>query len=356
MKYKTGIFLIGMALWAGAACSKAFPEDPPSPSFPYPVSASTGTLCIRLEGALSTKVANPSAETEKHCERWAFWLFDQAGDGVVYGCGGAGEEIRRTVLTGTYTAVAVANYPDALVPERVKRIEDVRDRVALLSENAPGSLLMYGESPVELEKDQTAEAAVEVRRLVAKVGVKKVSVAFESPYLASKETVLHGIYLTNVYRSARLGKDYSAAELSPSRDAWYNSMGWHLYGDTDSASDALLGETGLDTVLTPEAPLTTPHYFYAYPNSVPADADIHEAEWAVRCTRLVLQVAVGNKVFYYQIPVPEMERNKVYLAEEVVIKGLGSQDPEQEIPGAIDVVFTAGGQEWDDNYSVTEQS
>lgn len=340
----------------GTACSKTAPEVP----VPVPETAvghcGTGTVCIRLEGGTSTKVTHPSAESEKQCHRWTFWLFDQDGDSVVYGNGQAGEEIRRTVLTGTYTAVAMVNGPAGLDPVSVKKIDDIRLRVADLADNAPSELLMYGETRLTLEKDLTVEAAIQVKRLVAKVGVKKISVAFENPYLAAKTTVLEAVYLTNVYRSARLGKDFSTEELSPSRSAWYNAMGWHLSGESSPACDLLLGETGLDAVLTPSAPHTDDHFFYAFPNPVPQERDTHQDDWSVRCTRMVLQVAVGGKVFYYQIAVPQMERNKVYLAEEVVLKNLGSQDPELEIPGSVDVVFSVFGADWDEDYSITENS
>ena len=38
------------------------------------------------------------------------------------------------------------------------------------------------------------------------------------------------------------------------------------------------------------------------------------------------------------------------------ISALGSMDPEQEIPGAVDVVFSATGQDWDNDVSVLENS
>ncbi len=353
---KPCIFFVCAVLSLGAACSKTTPEAGKSLLEAAAEGDGTGTVCIRLEGILATKVANPSEETEKQGHRWAFWLFDQDGDSVVYGSGQAGEEIRRTVLTGSYTAVALVNYPDGLDPISVKKIGDIRLRVAGLADNTPSSLLMYGETPLTLEKDLTVEAAIEVKRLVAKVGVKKVTVAFENPYLAAKTTVLQAIYLTNVYRSARLGKDYTVEELSPSRSAWYNAMGWHLSGENDPACDRLLGEEGLNAVLTAASPHTDAHYFYTFPNPVPESQDTHQDSWSVRATRMVLQVAVGNKVFYYQIAVPGMERNKVYLAEEVVLRNLGSQDPELEIPGSIDVVFSAFGKDWDNDYSITENS
>jgi len=339
------------------ACEKASPLDSSPESGTEEAGEDTGTVSISLGNPFaSTKVADPSADAEKQCSRWAFWLFDQDGEGVTYGTGSAGEGIQKTVLTGTYTAVAVVNYPDALVPDSILELDDISQWVTQLADNTPTSFLMYGEAPVSLEKDQTVSISVDVRRLVSKIGVKKVSVAFENPYLAAKTTTLQSIYLTNLYRTSRMGSDYAASDLSSAQDAWYNAMGWHISGDTDANTDALVGELDIQAVLTTSAPHTIPHYFYAYPNATEEASDTHDAVWCRRSTRLVLQVAVGSKTYYYQVRIPPMGRNKVYVAEEIVLKKLGSMDPELEIPGAVDVVFSEYGEDWDKDVSVSENS
>ena len=319
--------------------------------------ADTGTVCVSLGGPFSpTRIANPSGSQESTCTRWALWIFDADGESVVFGTGTGGESIRKTVLTGSYTLAAVANYPASLLPESIKKKADLTGWVSSLSDNAPGSFLMYGEIPLELEKDRTVTRTVDVRRLVAKVGVKKVSVAFENPYLAAKTTVLQAIYLTNLYRTSRLGSDYAASELRSGESAWYNVMGWRMDSGADAAMDALVGDMAVQATLTPSAPHTTPHYFYAYPNATPEEADTHDAEWSKRSSRLVLQVAVGDKTYYYQVQIPAMGRNRVYVAEEIILKKLGSMDPEQDIPGAVDVVFSSVGGNWDQDVNVTENT
>lgn len=317
----------------------------------------TATVCVNLGGPFqATRVANPAGSAETTCQRWALWIFDGAGDSVVYGTGLSGESIRKTVLVGNYTIIALVNYPARLVPADIKKKADLTGWVTNLSDNATASMLMYGEAAVDLEKDRTVTRTIDVRRLVSKVGVKKVSVAFENPYLAAKTTVLEAIYLTNLYRTSRLGSDYSPAELLTAESAWYNVMGLRPDSGADPALDALTGDLSVGVTLTPQAPHTTPHYFYAYPNPFPEDEDTHDASWCRRNTRLVLQVAVGDKTYYYQVQVPAMTRNKIYVAEEIILKKLGSMDPEQEIPGAVDVVFSAVGSDWDRDVYVAENS
>lgn len=346
-------------VWAAAsilACGKASLEQPAADAGPVDVEA-TGTVRISLGGPFTaTRVTNPADETETQCQRWALWLFDQNGDSTAYGTSLSGEGISKTVLVGDYTAIALVNYPTSLDPADIRRKQDIANRVTSLSDNATGAFLMYGETTIRLEKDRTVSQTVDVKRLVAKVGIKKVSVAFESPYLAAKTTVLQAIYLTNLYRTSRMGADYTSAELSAASSAWYNVMGWHLGGSTNAATDALVGDLAIQATLTPSAPHTSAHYFYAYPNPTPEGADTHNAVWSIRSSRLVLQVAVGGKTYYYQIQIPAMGRNRKYIAEEIILKKLGSQDPEQDIPGAVDVVFSASGQDWDNDYNVTENT
>lgn len=340
------------------SCGKEglFPQAPP-PEAEVTVPAATGTVDISLGGPFTaTRVSDPAGSVETSCQRWALWIFDGDGDSVVYGTGLSGESIRKTVLVGSYTAVALVNYPESLVPANIHRKEDITGWVTNLSDNAAGSMLMYGEVTVDLEKDRTVNRTVDVRRLVSKVGVKKVSVAFENPYLAAKTTVLEAIYLTNLYRTSRLGADYSAAELRAAEGAWYNVMGWREAADAVPAMDALVGETAIQATLTPSAPHTVPHYFYAYPNAWAADDDTHEVSWSRRSTRLVLQVKVGDKTYYYQVQIPAMGRNRIYVADEIILKKLGSLDPEQDIPGSIDVVFSAAGMDWESEADVLENS
>ena len=352
-RYLPLLFLLACAF----ACGKENASRPAQePEYAGSVAA-TGTVSISLGGPFSaTRVASPADSIETRCRRWAFWVFDQDGESVVYGTGQAGESIRKTLLVGSYTLVAVANYPQSLVPSGIERLADISQRVSQLQDNAAGSMLMYGADTLNLQKDRTAARAIDVRRLVSKVGVKKVSVAFENPYLAAKTTVLEAIYLTNLYRTSRLGQDYPAGDLNPDTGAWYNVMGWRNAQQAVSGIDRLVGDFAIGATLTPETPYTTPHYFYAYPNPTPPETDSHNAEWCIRSSRLVLQVAVGDKTYYYQVQIPAMGRNRVYVADEIILRKLGSLDPEQDIPGALDVVYSAVGASWDQDFAVAENS
>ena len=351
-------YLLLLFATAFFSCGKVeHPEPDSTPPQETKGELATGIVSVSLGGPfVPTRVSNPPGSIETTCRRWAFWIFDRNGESMVYGTGQAGESIRKTVLVGNYTIIALANYPDRLRPEQIKRMTEITNWVTDLSDNSAGSMLMYGQTSLELEKDRIVSRTVDVRRLVSKVGVKKVSVAFENPYLAAKTTVLEAIYLTNLYRSNRLEADYAATELKATESAWYNLMGWRADEVSNPGIDALVGDRAIRATLTPSAPHTTPHYFYTYPNATPEDDDTHDAVWCKRSTRLILQVSIGGKTYYYQVQVPEMGRNKIYVAKEVVLKKLGSTDPEQDIPGSVDVVFSAFGYDWEQDITVDENS
>ena len=163
---KRHIFLYLLLAAGTLSCEKEslFPQVSPAGT-ETPVPAATGTVSISLGGPFAaTRVANPAGSVETTCNRWALWIFDGDGDSVVYGTGLSGESIRKTVLVGSYTVVALVNYPESLVPAEIQRKTDLTGWVTSLSDNAAGSMLMYGEVPVDLEKDRyTVEITVKSR-------------------------------------------------------------------------------------------------------------------------------------------------------------------------------------------------
>jgi hypothetical protein len=51
-----------------------------------------------------------------------------------------------------------------------------------------------------------------------------------------------------------------------------------------------------------------------------------------------------------------MQRNKTYIIEEAIIRKLGSNDPEKDEPGSIDVVYETSVSDWDPAFTVQENS
>lgn len=371
--YFAWLALVGVALGAVSCAKTLGPEEklPPGEGKIVPIAFNAH----ELSGA-STKVAGVTEAQEKAIVRWAVFAFDNeygwVSSGSVEGNGSIQIELREK---RSYTLYAVANYPTsgagAIIPGSVKKASDITAKVSSLSDNAVGSLVMYGTesfttAPITYSDPEhmnpiPQSKSISVRRLVARLDVRKMSVDFsEHPYLASKTFVLKHIYVTNAYRSSRMGSDYSVSELSSNRTAWYNTMGWHGAESPESAMDALLGVRDINAAVTPTSPYSVAQSFYVYPNATPKSQDVHQtASWTRRCTRMVIEATWDGETDYYIINVPAVERNRIYALDNLVIKGRGSKDPENfdPWPEAIDVSFIVAEEEWTDPLiNVTELS
>lgn len=325
----------------------------------------TYTVSLSIGGAASvpTKLTGIYDPNESRIERWAYWVFNSSGWAIKCGVGGTGLTQNVTLMTGDYTVVVLANYPVSgtwAVPVQAGITRSaLLGRIADLSCNTYNCLLMEGEKAVTVSEAAVSPIEVKVARLVSKVGVRRISVNYTKTRLNNKTTTLKGVYLTNLYRTARYGSDYADTELDDARFQWYNSMGWHRWGmeEVSSAIDALVGDTGLSTHISATAPHTQEHYFYCYPNASRPENDSHDTvTWSVRSTRLIIQTEVDGEAFYYQVQLPAMSRNTPYVAGEVVIRDLGSSDPEEFIPGTLDVVLSTEVVGWEGDYAVTEES
>ena len=201
---------------------------------------------------------------------------------------------------------------------------------------------------------------INVQRMVSRIDVVKVAVDFSAkPHLAAKTFTLRGLYLTNVYRTARYGSDYAFSELSATRTAWYNTGGWHRGESADAGIDALASNTGINVVIDGSTPYNVKNSFYAYPNATPIGSDMHAmGSWYRRCTRIIIEADMDGTVMYYQVNVPSMERNHIYSVSNIVIKGLGSKDPEvvDYYEDGESVSYSIETSDWDGEYSVTEES
>lgn len=342
------------------SCRKtAVPEAGPVPA------EKTYTVSLHVGGAatLPTKLSGIYSPDESRIERWAYWVFDEAGWAIKCGTGDNSLQKDVTLLTGRYTVVVLANYPTSgigSVPLNAGITQEaLLGHTSELTSNSGNCFVMEGEKTVNITEDAISPIEVKVARLVSKVGVRKISVNYTNTRLNNKTTTLKGIYLTNLYRTSRYGSDYAESELDATQSRWYNSMGWHRWSaeQISSGMDALVGESGLSIPISPASPHTQEHYFYCYPNPSRPENDTHDTTtWSVRSTRLVIETDVDGKTFYYQVQLPAMRRNTPYVASEVVIRDLGSTDPEAFIPGTLDVILSTDILGWEGSYSIDEES
>lgn len=334
------------------------PEDP-SPAEDEP----TVSVVFSTSGP-ATKATGITSSGETAIGRWAVFAFDNASGWYTHETSAVGAPIPMVLRAGRmYTCYAIVNYPTsgtgAFDPATVHSPSDLVEKVAWLPDNAIGNLLMFGSmsfipSATIYDSEDPSSAVSEnktisVSRLVSRIDITGVAVDFSGkPALAAKTFTLKGIYVTNAYRTTHYGMDLIHAELSGSRQAWYNTGGWHRGEAGETGFDALLGDRGINAVITPSSPYATAHSFYAFPNPTEASDDDREtAAWSIRCTRLVIEATLGDETLYWGITVPSMVRNRIYTAASVTIHGRGSTDPEAETT-EIDVNVT--DTDWNDGW------
>lgn len=351
--------IIALSLTAGlavTALSCARPLDWTDPMEPEN-NKDMVTVVFSVAGEERAKATGVSAASEVRIGRWAVFAFDQSIGWYRYATSLSGEDIPMNLVAGrSYSCYAIVNYSTsgtgAFQPEHVKTPSDLTEKVAYLGDNSVGNLLMFGADTIVPEAGESGTRSICVQRIVSRINITRVAVDFsEAPALAAKTFTLKHIYITNAYRTTRFGDDFPASGLSGSRSAWYNSGGWHRGENGESSMDALLGGRNLNAVITQANPYTVTHTFYAFPNATKKANDNHSMErWTPRCTRIVLEATLDDDTVYYWVNVPEMERNHIYTADNVVIRGRGSNDPEiYDIdPGVLDVSFNIRDG-WDGN-------
>lgn len=305
------------------------------------------TVLFSAHDAGKSKATGITDESERVIGRWCVFAFDDQNNWFRYATSDSGDDIPMNLRAGRqYTCYAIVNYSTmgtgAFVPSTVSAPAQLAEKVAYLGDNAVGRLLMYGSETIT-PSASSQECGIAVKRIVSRININGIGVDFsDKPYLAEKTFTLRHVYVTNAYRTTTYGDDYSAADLSSARTAWYNSGGWHRGENAETSMDNLLGQRGINAVLTAGSPYTVPLSFYAFPNPVDLADDDHQMDiWTRRCTRLVIETTLGNETLYYQVNVPAMERNHVYTASNIVIRGRGSSDPEivDIDPSVLDLSF-----------------
>lgn len=367
--------LLMMTAMTALSCAKPLPPiDPDAP---------TGDEELVPMVFSANGNANPTKPSlqdfwETKIDHWAVFAFDDASGWVAYGTSSSASPIQMKLRAHRdYTIYAVVNYPtsglNALTPSGVRTPHDLTDKVSYLSDNSTsGGFMMFGSTPLtpsasnynptDVDGTFTPEpVSITVTRLVSRMDVTQVAVDFrDKPHLLDKPFTLKSIYLTNLYTTSRYGSDYLYDELSAASSAWYNAGGWHTSRSNPNI-DALVGNTGINQSLSTYArPYAVVNSFYAYPNATPVGSDTHQMSgpWTPRCTRIVIEAEMGGDTMYYQINVPGMARNHIYSVSNVVIRGVGSKDPEviDYWEDSLDITYTIVTSEWDGTYNVSENS
>ena len=335
------VLLTGLIALSAASCGKEF----------YLPGDDAVQVEFVVGGEAATKVTGVSSDNEQKINRWAVFVFS-GSTRVAYSSSNSSAGIKLSVPAGTYDVYTMVNYPSGFSPAQASTYTAIHNLVAELSDNSASSLEMYG-SVEDMEVTAGADTKViPVKRLVARVGVKKVSVNMSKPADAAKTFVLKGIYVSNVYSRSWWGADLSESQMSATQGLWCNPLGqWNATG---AAADNL-GDRSINATVANGGSYSTPHYFYTFPNATSSDTHA-TSSWSKRHTRIVIEATLGGTTYYYQVNLPVTTRNNSYVVQDAVITKPGSLDPEDEVAGAIEVTFATDTEDWSGPVGVTETS
>lgn len=335
-----------------------------------------GSISIVLENNEDTKVSNVNYATdERPVSHWRYFIFNSSNGQLLLSEEKTGSSaITKRLMVGTYDIYVLANYPQS--GAFATAISNVFTKSAFLAltsslgDNSIGHFVMAGSTSsgqvtVVYSPDPTP-CSVTLKRLVSKINLVSVTRSFVNPSLGAKSMSIKHIYLTRVYPQTRVGSDFSVSELNNLKSSWYNAMGYHSEGSMAASTsiDALTCERNLNINLLQGGTQTLNKSFYFCPNPVLPSTNTSGSPWdaTTRCTRLVVETEIGSKTYYYLVTLPKIDayapilRNYSYDIS-LVFTQPGSIDPEEDIPGAVDVTFVPSvDTNWDTDYNVEEVS
>lgn len=228
---------------------------------------------------------------------------------------GTSSSITLKCTTGQKEIVVLANAPDMQAYVSLSGLKAARSR---LEHNSPGALVMEGSTVVNLTS--SSSVTVQLKRMVAKVRLKKITLDFESDVYAGKEFKFVSAYLINVPADKKYLTEVSSAQDTAPTE-WYNKLGYL----SNSIYDQILRD---DVNQSISGEYVKEHVFYCYPN--PYLTDNYSSTWSERPTRLVVEAKLDGVQYFYPISLPELKQNTVYDVSLIVTRP-GKTDVNAEV-------------------------
>lgn len=302
---------------------------------PVPEEGLTGEkveLHVGLEGmARNTKTTSTAGETKINSLQ--VFLFRQDGDLDAYGKAESGS-VKVSTTTGMKDIYALVNAPDL---STVSKKAELLASVSELSANSLTNFEMVGN--VSKEISASVSVTVPVKRIVARVGIDKITNRFSSPAYQDAEFIVKRIYIVNVAGDINYGLTTSPAK-------WYNPK------EYKAELPALTADEQVNKSIAYNEGMSGPHYYYCYPN--PTSKDSNGGDWTPRHTRLVVEATLEGKTYYYPIDIQGIERNKTYTVTNLTITRPGSLDPDTPVT-SYECTFGIEVGDWELGFSKEDQ-
>lgn len=257
----------------------------------------------------ATKVSDLSMLEDSRVNTLQVFCFRPDGTVDSYGSVDDGDQLELECTIGERRFVAVANGPSiaaATSPDDALRIASE----AALTDNDLDSFVMAGELTKTISPDDAV--LIPVRRQLAQLAIKKISVAWKEEALKTAAFKVTDIFILNASGEVKEGAVttwYNAHEFKGEQNKW-------LHG-------------GLDLTMADGDVYETEHRFFTCPN--PTDVETYSDEWSPRHTRLVVQALLNGKVCYYPMTFGVIESNKTYVITGLTITVPGIDNPDGKI-------------------------
>ncbi len=218
--------------------------------------------------------------------------------------------VKMGIFSGRKTVVAVVNAPEL---SGISDLNALSTKVSDFKENSIGNFVMVGKETYDVGVEG-ATIPVKVKRLVSKVSLTKVVNKLSGTYGEMSFKVTRA-FLVNVAGSYAY---YSESSTVPEPTTWYHKRD---YMEADGIRELAYGDYSSATV-----DASAIHHFYCYPNSTAKDSSV-KGDWTSRYTRLVVEVELDEKPYYYPVNLKNMVSNYIYEVELTVTRP-GSLDPD----------------------------
>lgn len=260
-----------------------------------------------ISGDAATRAVGNTYTNESKVNDLQILVFNEDGSLADYKDAGASMATALLTSSGRKTVWAVVNGKSLA---NVTSLDALLSTTTDLADNETDSFLMSGFIQTELTDGATV--GITVKRHVARVSIGKISAAFKSSLMAGKTLKIKGIYLINVAGDHNFGFTGNPA-------VWYNKL-----GHSDASVDPLVYDA-VTAEVSESAAYEVEHAFYPYPN--PIVDDDHTSPWTPRHTILDIEVELDGETGWYPIVLPQIERNKTYSINEVVLTRRPSSEP-----------------------------
>lgn len=245
-----------------------------------------------------------------------YFVFNNDGNGKLdcYSHVEGKTDVTLSCKAGSKKIYALVNsYMTPQQLDAISSLQEFLNTAADLKKQNPEKLEMIGSVTKVIEDAETI--SISVQRMVARIGIQNIKVAFLSPYLKNTSLHISGIYLLNSVTTFNYGMNM------PLTYSMFSNHKEFIRGTVMTASsnerDILNGTTA-----------EINEYFYTFPNNT--KDDVHDTTDAPRKTRLVIETKIGTRTYYYPITIEGsngiVEANKAYTIGTLTITREGSDD------------------------------